>query len=631
MKNTLLFLFLLPFSVFAAGTPLETTQELLNAAKPIDTHCATGAFANGLRDNSHLIDENDDETNVKIWVYDVFQSPDVLLDVLSCPEIEDSDDTDTIRFLPIQYTFPNGRELVINYETQPKVLEQRLQLATKRELPTDDISPEVSPTDPHATWVNTDPAWYGVMVVQSGALDEFVGPNKNNTISMDYIKNNMDKFYPRDMDGACTTRAGMGAKINNSMVHNVIHEKTAKHDNDKNNYYVAGDINLKWVSYAEIGLDVAMMVLSWGATAAAKSARIAKLTTKISKNMRALLKAENVRKYVRHAARINTATRRIENAEKFTKSFKNVTNLEKKLAKATKGSQRYERLEKQLDAARKIHSNNAIKLGRDADNIKTVQDLDKLDDFKKLRTQEIADAQQEMKNLVKTDKKVSEFVKQSDALKDVYKYSKDLHKIRQVRTGNAFQRGWQAVKNARTSLKAVGQGGKTLDRAARVARQGAKTGRLRDWLFHSTLRNAARVTKATAEISALHFALGLLADFYDYTDASTDEYTNGIEMKPFLLLGADKLDGYDNVVNYGMWLMWSGDSGYPEDDDAAYLQAMDFAQKFNQDLNETQEEENRYACDVDIYVVRPIIRNPETDHQALYWLIMNDIPWSTAR
>jgi hypothetical protein len=784
------FLFLLPFSAFAAG--VDDTAALLNAAKPTETYCATSAFATGLKDNAFMIDENDSETNVKMWVYDVFQSPEVLTEVLACPEILDAEDTDTIHFMPIKHTFPNGREIVINYETQPKVLEQRLLLAAKTELPTDDISPEVSNTDTHATWVNVDPAWYGIMVVQAGALDDFVGPGNNNTISMDYIQHNINKFYPRDMNGVCSTRAGMGARANNSMVNYVIHEKTAKHDGDKNNYYVAGDINLKWVSYGEIALEVVMTIITWGGAAAVtgaiKGARLAKTSAKIVKNMRALTKAANVQKYIRNADKVNKARRSIENADRFAKSMKNVSKLEKNLAKATKGTKRYERLENQLDAARKMHSMHAARLGKDADNIKSLNDLDKLDNIKKLHADEIAKNQKEMSELAKTDKNVSEYVRQTDALRDLYKYANELKSIKKARTGNAFQRGWQGLKNARQSLRAANRGGKTLDRAERVARQGAKfvdkvgdisrigrdatkiekdlksvdkytdaareleivsqnhideikrltkeqqkalskvdaqelekmlqseqdalnamtksreeitalekelgeIGKIdknsakykslskeletvklrhaadakkmvaaidkvsgaingfarkisnlgaafrhstgasatRDWLFHSTLRNASRITKGVEELAVLQFALSLIGDFYDYTHTSSDEYTNGIEMKPFLLLGADALEGYDNVVNYGMWLMWAGDSGYPEDDDAAYLQAMDFAQKFYQDLVETQEEQDRYACDVDIYVVRPIIRNPDTDHQALYWLIMNDIPWSTSR
>ena len=790
LKQIIIFLFL-PFATFASG--LDDTMALLNAAKPMDTHCATNALLEGLTNNESMIDENDSETNVKMWVYDVFQSPDVLNDVLACPEIIDAEDTETIRFMPIRYKFSNGRELTINYETQPKVLEQRLLLASKTQLPTDEISPAVSGTDPHAVWVNVDPAWYGIMVVQSGALDDFVGPDHNNTISMKYIEQNIAKFYPQDMDGVCTTRAGMGARSENSMVHNVIHEKTAKHEDDDNNYYIAGDINLSWISYAEAAFDVVMMVVSWGGTAALKGARLAKLSAKLGKNMRVLLKAANVERYVQKAAQINKAKRTIEGADKFAKSMKNVSKLEKSLAKATEGTKKYKKIEKQLEAARKIHANNALKLGKDADNIKTIKDLDKLDDLKKLRSDEISKVEKEMKNLAKNDKNVQEYIKQSDALKDIHKYANELKSIKKARTGNVFKRTWQGLKNARKTFRAANRGGKALDKAQKTARKGAafidkmgdvskmgknvtkmekdlnkamrgtdkildatkdleraaqshldeltrlnpdklddiskvdinnmnklldteresiaalnKSGKeieamensmknldkgskefkrmskeldaaklrhaanakklvnavnkvtgtlswwkrklsnvkavfrhsmgasaVRDWLFHSTLRNAARITKGAEELAALHFVLGIVADLYDYTDTSTGEFTNGIDMKPFLLLGGDSLedvDGQDadNVVNYGMWMLWAGDSGFPEDDDAAYLEAMDFAQKFHQDLVETQEEENRHACNVDIYVVRPIIRNPDTDHQALYWLIMNDIPWSTA-
>ena len=77
-----------------------------------------------------------------------------------------------------------------------------------------------------------------------------------------------------------------------------------------------------------------------------------------------------------------------------------------------------------------------------------------------------------------------------------------------------------------------------------------------------------------------------------------------------------------------MWLMWEGDTYSRADDDAAYLQAMDFATKFYLDLSEYQGY-NASPCNIDIYVVHPILRNPGTDPE-LYYLIMNDIPWSTA-
>ena len=162
--------------------------------QPADTVCATKAFEDALVENSDSISEDDDEYTVRQWVQDVMMSPDTLIEVLSCPEIEDADENETIRFMPIKYNFPNGREIVVTYETQPKVLEQRLALATKNELPTNNPNPALSPDDPNATWVNTDPAWYGIMVVQSGSLDNFVGSNKNNVVAQQYIIDNIDKL-----------------------------------------------------------------------------------------------------------------------------------------------------------------------------------------------------------------------------------------------------------------------------------------------------------------------------------------------------------------------------------------------------------------------------------------------------
>ena len=117
---------------------------------------------------------------------------------------------------------------------------------------------------------------------------------------------------------------------------------------------------------------------------------------------------------------------------------------------------------------------------------------------------------------------------------------------------------------------------------------------------------------------------------YDWTETSTGDFTSGIEFKPLLLLSADDLEGQENVVNYGMWLMWAGDATTAADDDAAYLQAFDFADKFHMDLLETMDDKNSTACNVDIYVVRPVLRNPGGDNPELYYLVMNDQPWTTA-
>ena len=631
MIKRILFFLLFPLTAFAAGG-IDTTTELLNITTAANTECATAEFNNALIENSYMVNENDDRDTVRDWIYDILQSPEVLGAVLSCPEIADAEENTTL-FMPIKYTFPNGRTVEINYETQPKVLEQRFMLSTKTELPTDDPNPAVSSTDEHATWVNTEPAWYGIMVVQSGALREFVGPNKNNTVSMKWVEDNIDNLYPRNMDGWCSTKTVIGSKTNNAMVHDVIRERTAAMDNDKNNYYIAGDRNLKWISVAEIVVDIVLSVVSYGgfavASGAAKGARAARTASKLGKTMKTLTKLDSVKDYIKASAKMHKVMRKTENAEKFAKSFKNVAKLEERLNKAAKGSAKYNRIEKQLDAARKLHIEDAKKFDR-AGEFKNVKDLDKIDDIKKANAKEIETIQEDMAKMAKNDKNVAEFAKEFDALKDVMKYSKELKTFKTARTGNIFHRTWQGAKNLRASAKAARTGTKTLDRAEKVARQASKSGRVRDWLFHSTMRNASRVARLGADLAALNFVIGLVGGFYDWADTDTDEFTNGISMKPFLLLSADSIEGQDNVVNYGMWLMWAGDSTNATDDDTAYLQAMDFAQKFYQDLTEMQDETGRHACDVDIYVVRPIIRNPDTDFQELYWLVMNDEPWSTA-
>ncbi len=628
-----LFLLFVPFTVFASDNfkPSDTIEMPLQNTM---TDCASQVFANAIQESAHTINEYDSRQTVKDWIYDIFQSPEVLGEVLACPEIAEAEDDTLIKFMPIKYTFPQGREIVINYQTQVKILHQHFKLATKTELPTNDPNPEISPTDPTATWVNTDPAWYAIMVTRHGALNEFVGPGKNNTVSFKWIADNVNSLYPIDADGVCSTRSGIGAKLNKAMIHNVIHEKTAQHDGDKNNYYVAGNIDLRWVSYAEVAFDIALSVVTWGASTAAtgalKGARAARTMGNLAKNMKRLTKIDKVKDYVKTSVNVAKTQRRVENITKVEKSLNNISKIEKRLAKATKGTKQFDRLSDELRAAQKLHADTLAKMGTDAKSLSSVNDLDKLADMRKASNKDIEEMQKVMEKMAKENKDVAEYVKNFDSLKDINQYAKDLRAFKKPRTGNVATRTWQGFKNARTSLKAVYGGTKKLDRASKVARHSMKSGRARDWLFHATHRNMARITRVTSDVAALSFIIGLIGDFYDRTEVSTNEFTDGIEMKPLLLLSADDIEGQDNVVNYGMWLMWQGDSTSPEDDDAAYLQASDFAQKFYQDLIETQEESGKNSCNVDIYVVRPIIRNPDTPDQSLYWLFMNEEPWSTA-
>ena len=108
-----------------------------------ETKCATQIFANALINTADTVKESDYEDIIQQWVVTTFAAPDVLTAVLECPEITAIDETETIKFTPIIYKFPTGREIIINYETQPLVLKQRIQAKQKRALPTSDANPRV--------------------------------------------------------------------------------------------------------------------------------------------------------------------------------------------------------------------------------------------------------------------------------------------------------------------------------------------------------------------------------------------------------------------------------------------------------------------------------------------------------
>lgn len=547
-------------------TPGYISPDELLYSEPADTVCATKVFADALATSSDTVDESAHETEIQQWIYETFSSPDVLKQVMACPEIANAEPTESIKFIPIEYTFPGGRQIVINYETQPKVLQQRITLGNKRGLPDDNPSPRIGAANDTATWTNTDPAWYAIMVVQHDALRDFAGEDKNNTISMKYIADNIDRLYPKGYH--CTSKSALALdsdELNKSVTKTV----GLPEGKDSNDYYVAGDVNLQWISYTEIALDVVITVVTFGGGAvisgAAKAARASKALKGLSTSMRALRQTKSVQQYVR---------------------------LGQKYARA---AEELKKIDKVKDAAAYAK-----------------------------KSDEIAELGKTMRNMERVDDNVKKYKKASDAFTDLSKYRRNLRAMtRPKQRGNIMVRTWR-------SLKAANSGGKLLNRSSKIARSGAKSGKLRDWLFHSTLKNVSKLGKLEEAGGALYGAITFVGDMYDWTETSTGGYTNDIDFKPLLLLSADDLEGQENVVNYGMWLMWAGDSVSAADDDAAYLQAMDFAEKVWQDLIDQQEEEGTHHCDIDIYVVRPIIRNPGEDDSALYYLIMNDEPWTTA-
>ena len=586
----------------------HTTDEILYD-NPDDTKCATAVFANALATTAaDSVSEQDDEQKIQQWIYKTFSRADVLNAVLACPEFQNIADEDSVRFLPIEYNFPGGRKIVINYETQPKILKQRIKLASKRNITElNDPNPKIGALDDDAVWTNTDPAWYAIMVVQHGALDNFVGPDKNNTISLKYINDNIDNLYPRG--ATCTSKSAL---TNDNDIINVATIRTVGMEKDSNDYYVAGDVNLQWISYAEMGLDLIITVVTFGGgaaiTGATKAARASKTLKNLTKGIKELREIDKVKDYMAHASRLARAESKLSH-------IRDVQRLEKELSKLdkVKNAKKYAEKAKELE-----HATTRLR------------EVDKITDASKYGKEEIeameksiAEMKKTSQDLIKADKNVAKYVEATEEYKKVGKYAQAYRTLKTKKAGNVATRAWRAFKASRN-------GTKTLNRGARVARQSMKSGRVRDWLFQSTMRNLGKLGKLESAGGLLYGALKFAGDMYDWTETSTGDFTNGVEFKPLLLLSADDLEGQENVVNYGMWLMWAGDATTAADDDAAYLQAFDFADKFHMDLLETMDDKNSTACNVDIYVVRPVLRNPDGDNPELYYLVMNDEPWTTA-
>ena len=560
LKLLILALASLPMQVFADNTQTKAC-----------TSCSSCAFAQQLAATAKTVNETDSEDIIEKWIYAAFTDKAALEKVLTCPEVASVAEDETITFEPVKYTFPLGREVVVNYETQPKILKQRISLANKRDLPPSDPSARVGELGDDAIWTNTDPAWYAIMIVENGALREFAGSDKNNTISLQYILDNIDNMYPNAFTngGRCTSRSALAEDYCaiNRAVRNTVDVK-----GDTNDYYVAGDINLTWIGYAEIALDVVITVVTMGGGAivsgAAKSARASRALKGMATNLKALKKLDTVQDYMKHVAKI------------------------------AKLNDEIKALDKVKDAAKIADKTKELDKLKDG-----VKNLEKLDDVKKYK-------------------------ETTETFTELNKYRKTLKGFKAIKQrGNVIARG---VKIAKSGKAAMG-GTKLIDKGAKLGRASKMSARVNDWLFHSTMKHAARLGKMETIGGAIYGGLQFIGGLaYDFTETSTGDFTNDIEFKPLLLLSADDLEGGQaDKINYGMWLMWAGDSTSPADDDAAYLQAMDFAAKFHEDLMEEQNDSNS-PCNVDIYVVKPIIKNPGSDNPELYYLIMNDEPWTTA-
>ena len=565
----------------ATNPDFRTTEEILDQIhneKPTD--CASQIFSNALREHANEIDESDPEFKVRAWARETMTGDaTVLKEILQCPELQNITDDTTVIFSPIVYNFPMGRTITINYSTQPKVLKQKLMLASKRSLPNGDANPKLmDPNDP-AKYMNTEPAWYAIMVVQHDALKDFVGPDKNNTLSVKYINDHINEIYPQGAN--CTSKSALA---NDNDTINQVVKKVVDIEDDTNDYYVAGDVNLEWIMYAEIAADVILTVATVGigetAMVQMRTARAFKTGKKLLKSMHELSKIKEVNDYIKKMRTIAQHTDDIAKLEKEIKNLKRSNDIAAKRAEIKRLQESIKTLEKEADT------------------------------------------------LAKTNKDVKAYKEQAAAYKDLHKYYQNLRAFKRPQTGNVVVRALRTLKASQT-------GAKTMAKAGKVARAGmsSRSAKMGHWLMDATLKHGARLARFERDAGMLYGFLAFMGDMYDKTSTTSKEFSNGIEFKPLCLLSADDLNGQENVVNYGMWLMWVGNSTDPADDDAAYLQAMDFASKFYYKLDEFQDE-NGTNCNVDIYVVRPIIRLDETNVEKpsgeLFYLFMNEIPWSTA-
>lgn len=643
---TLLFAFFMPFVAMADDT--QTTQT--NPAESIptleykierpteETPCATAAFEKSLEAHATTDVENGGEIEIKTWIRAAFAHTDTLKAVLECPEIKSRDENETIRFYPIEYTFPNsGREIVINYETQPKIFRQRVALAERHDLPP--AAPTADIENDGNEWTNTYPAWYGIMITKHGALDNFVGPDKHNTISLDYIRDNIDKLHPNRY--ACvgeTALAGDFSIDRDPQLSLTIRAHVSDIENDKNDYYVAANNDLRWIGWAEVALDIGLMLLTAGGNLLIKGGitgiRVTQISNRLIHAIKGLEKSADVAKYINKTADLKNIKKEIDATESAIKANKlKLKQLDDEIAELTKKLD-----DPNLPQTKKIQIKKEIRLKRahngDFTGKAAIEDiLEYNEKILKRRTDKMKGIENEIEALKKTED-VTNYIRYTDELAKLEKVADATRTIRTLgrvpQTGNAVSRVWKNAKALRQAYKTVNKANKTLKGAARVARSSMKSGRLRDWLFQTSMKNVGALAKMAGQTTLLIEGLEFVGDFWDMTHASTGDFTNGIDFNPMLLLGADDIPGQEDVVNYGMWLMWQGSSTSPSDDDAAYLQAMDYAAKVHLGLMQDQNSGN-YPCDVDIWVVRPIIQNPESPNPELYYLIMNDIPWTTGQ
>lgn len=622
------------------------------------TPCATAVFERGLANNIDEIKaadpQNMTELEAEHWVRRTLFKADILQEVLNCPEVASAPDDKEIKFETIKCTLPNGTVAQLNFNSTPQKLKQHAELNAKHERLARDPNPEIGGDNNNDIWTNTDPGWYAIMAVRTGALDGFVGPDKNNTIGLDYIRANIDSLFP-----TCAPDSALAADDN--VFNRGVRKTIDMGDKDNNDYYVAGDVDLRWITYLEVAADVVLTIVSYGgwslASGATKLARTGKLIDNVDDAIDLARGADKAKDYLVNSVRaanladsIKDIDKTIDGLEATLKAadkipdsilklkpneLKQLKDMQTNINHATKnlhsvtGKKDALKYRNKLKSLQQQQSQYMKKVGVEPDDLRYIgPDMDdtiaaqkKLQEAKatkQLLQTEADDVANKIKALEETDEvqKLKELEKTKGELLDL---QKGLRALGNRQTGNIFVRAgktFKAIWSKNTN--------KLLNKAQKLGRASTRSARMRDWLFHSTMKNAGAIANLGAKAGLWYGALKFIGGMWDYTDVSTGDFTNGVDFAPLLLVSADDLkeSGQDNVVNHGMWFMWIGDSIVAADDDAAYLQAMDFTAKLHQTLDDGP------SCPMDLYVVRPLLRNPGTPDASIYYLIMNDEPWT---
>ena len=129
------------------------------------------------------------------------------------------------------------------------------------------------------------------------------------------INDNIDAIYPKG--NRCTSKSALAEDKD---IINVAMHETVNIEDDSNDYYVAGDVSLQWITYLEMGLDVAITVLTMGGGTVVlgmtKSARASKTLKNLTGTLRKLSKTDSVVEYVKATKKYTDAAEELKNIDK---------------------------------------------------------------------------------------------------------------------------------------------------------------------------------------------------------------------------------------------------------------------------------------------------------------------------